>query len=110
MDQESSDHAAKFVARNAPPVDILAEAKRILKRARGDDEQQGAANGKWRQVEPEPMSSDENNVEHNFISDRDRSQFDSCEEDMEAPGVHGQGEASELIGPPPESTPRESFT
>ena len=104
---EGSDHASKFMAIRPPPVDGVAEAKRIMKRARGDDSQQNAGTAKWRQVETEAEameSADEHQVDteqmsrHKFDeqqyvwNDCLSSQFDSCDEDMEAPGKGGQGE------------------
>ena len=106
---DGGDHASKFMALSPPPIDVIAEAKRIMKRARADDEQHSVDKAKWRQVEfeAEAMSSDGDDNAHEYFYDSNCSQFDSCEEDMEAQGVRGQGVASELIAPSPVSTPRD---
>ena len=65
---DGGDHASKFMALSPPPIDVIAEAKRIMKRARADDEQHSVDKAKWRQVEveAEAMSSDGDDNAHDF--------------------------------------------
>ena len=92
------------MALNPPPVDVVAEAKRIMKRARGsEDSKQNDDAAKWRAVEAavEAMESDiEQMAGHEFdeqsymwnVCASSQCEFESCDEDMEAPGKGGQGE------------------
>ena len=64
-DGHDGDHAAKVLATSAndPPVDILAEARRILKRARDTDECQRHDATKWRALYAAPESGRDNTTD-----------------------------------------------
>ena len=98
-DGHDGDHAAKFLSASAddPPVNVIAEAKRIMKRAREADDSQRHDATKWRALAAAPGASGD--IDHDCkrdVSDIERSVYESCDEGMEPPGVRGPGEASEL--------------